>query len=152
MENELENMALHNDLKANNKQLIESIRTKNEMSAMISHDFINALAPIVSISDMLLFRKGCDESIISYLKIINKQGDKLQSLAKDFLDAFKLDLNQLQIRYSTVKTNDLINEVIECFKFDAEKENKVIRRIGRTCETLIKCDPRRVSQVLSNLV
>ena len=72
-------------------------------------------------------------------------------LVSDLLDVYKLDIGRLRLKKTEVDIEQLVNESIAEF-MPLTKDKRI--KLGTDVRTsgTIKCDPGRISQVISNLV
>ncbi len=75
----------------------------------------------------------------------------LGELVDDVLDVTKLELGRLTLVKKQVDIKDLLNKNIESLKIFAD-EKKVALELDLKTSGKIFCDPKRITQVLSNLI
>jgi signal transduction histidine kinase len=88
------------------------------------------------------------------IQAISRSIEKLQRLASDILDTYKLEIGKMTFSKSEVKITDLLREVIdELLPYALDKQIKLVSevRVGPNTNT-VYCDALRISQVLSNLI
>lgn len=127
------------------RQLEHNEEKMNSVSAVISHDLINSLSPIVTLSQILLNYTTIDAYIKRNMEIIHQSANDALVLSRDLLDAYKLDLNKLKINKEFVKVSHLLK------RYNGTSNIK-IEYLNVTSEDLVFVDRMRVEQVISNLV
>ena len=79
--------------------------------------------------------------------------EKLEALVGDVLDVYKLDLGKLTLSKYDVDIAELINRtILDLTPITIEKQIELKSDIRTTKEDSVFCDPKRIEQVLSNLV
>lgn len=135
VESEIKKMYYFRKLKQN-EQNMQSI------SAIISHDLVNSLSPIISITELLLYDSK-DANYIEDLEMIHQSGCNALTLSRDLLDAYKLDLKKLEL----VKKNTKISQILGVY---CDKDNITIENLVESREVCV--DRQRIEQIISNLV
>lgn len=122
------------------KKIKEYEENIKNLSAIISHDLINTIFPIVSLSKMIL--QYNDLLNIDNISLIESSASNALALSSSLLDHYKLELNQLTI----TKKNVFIPEFIKKYSI-----NKLLT-ISNICNDYIFIDTLRIDQVLYNLI
>jgi signal transduction histidine kinase len=140
-----------------NKSLIQSDRAKEEFIMMVSHELKTPITPAKMYVEVLLKSKSLGELSEKQRRAIGAVYQsilKLEDLINDVLDVYKLDVGKLSIKKKSVLVEDIVNENFSELK--PLMKNKGIRFAGRvspSCEDVsVLCDPKRISQVVCNLV
>ncbi len=152
--------SLNNELEVKNKSLEDAVahvleveRSKEEFVSMISHELKTPLVPMKGYSEMLLSSGVLgdlnDEQKRAVQSILNGIG-KLETLVGDMLDAFKLDMNKMAFSMSSVDAKDLVDRTIFDLRLIAEEKQVELRSEVDSVQAF--CDPRKVEQVLANLI
>lgn len=136
-----------------NEELRKTMRTKQELFAMINHDLINCLSPIISISQLLLLWDSIDPKLLSYIHMINDSSKKMELLTKDILDILKIELKMFKIQKRKIKIEKLLNLCLTNVStlFYPNKKNLSITIGSNSIESDIYCDFNRIEQVIINL-
>lgn len=98
--------------------------SRNEFLAAVSHEIRTPLTYIKGYSDVL--SKGMIESREEqeeYLKIINKESNRLTFLVNDLFEMSKLQVGKFELNKEWAKINEIIEKVISSFKPAAEKRD-----------------------------
>ncbi|MGA9928926.1 MAG: HAMP domain-containing sensor histidine kinase, partial [Nitrososphaeraceae archaeon] len=141
------------DLRLVNEELVKTELAKEEFMSMVSHELKTPLSPMKLYSQMLL------KSSKSFGKLNERQNKAvtvildsimiLEVVISDILDVYKLDIGRLRINKIDIDVEKLVDQIVTEFKPLAD-DNKIEPRSD--VPSTIKCDPQRISQVLSNLV
>jgi len=135
------------------KELKKIDEQKNEFAAMVSHELKTPLVPIQLYTEMLL--KGVFGSLsdkqIKPLHTIHTNIESLNELVDDVLDVTKLELGRLVLYKKQVDVKELLNKNMESLMVLAQ-EKKVVLELDLKTSGKIFCDPKRINQVLLNLI
>jgi len=135
------------------KELTKIDEQKDEFAAMISHELKTPLVPIQLYTEMLL--KGIlgslDDNQTKALQSIHNNIESLIELVDDVLEITKLELGRLTLDKKQVDIQDLLTKNIESLNIFAE-EKKVALELDLKTSGKIFCDPKRINQILSNLI
>jgi len=135
------------------KELTKVDVQKDEFAAMVSHELKTPLVPIQLYTEMLL--KGVlgslDDKQIKALHSIHSNIESLSELVDDVLDVTKLELGRMTLHKKQVDLNDLLNKNVESLSMFA-KEKEIVLEFDLKTSGKIFCDPKRINQVLSNLI
>ncbi|WP_286231582.1 sensor histidine kinase [Neobacillus mesonae] len=126
--------------------------SRNDFLAGVSHELRTPLTYIKGYSDILM--KGMyqsSEEQKQYLQIINNEAKRISILVNDLFEMSKLQVNEfiLDCEYSNI--NQIIEKVITNLKPEIWKKGiKINSNLHEI--PLIRIDPKRMEQVLYNLV
>ncbi len=135
----------------------ESDRLKTTFLANMSHEIRTPMNAIVGLSRLLVDTGISLEERKSFTGIINENSQTLLKLIEDIIDISKIEAGQISINKSECQLNQLLDEILNTFKSQIEKqEGKRIRLsahkgLDNTRATIIT-DPHRLRQILFNLI
>lgn len=139
-------------------ELYEQIKIHNKMQ----HDFINIAAhelrtpiqPMLSLSEVLLSKKGNIEEFEEFLKGINRNAKRLQRLAENILDVTKIESESLQLKKEKFNLNDLKLHVLTNYGSHMKADNNNVKLIIAPKEdiVLVEGDKERLTQVFDNIL
>ena len=136
------------------KELKKVDEQKDEFAAMVSHELKTPIVPIRLYTEMLLKEKilgKLEDKQIKALQSIYKNVGTLELLVDDVLDVTKIELGRLKLFKKEVDIQDLLRQNIETLSpFTDEKKITLLNELKTSGK--IFCDPKRLAQVLSNLV
>ncbi len=136
--------------------LKESEKAKEEFISMVSHELKTPIVPIKVYSEMFL--KTTSLGVLNAkqkkaMQIVSRSIEKLEALVGDVLDVYKLDIGMLTLSKYDVDIAELINRTIsDLTPITVEKQIELESDIRTAKEDSVFCDPRRIEQVLSNLI
>ena len=145
---------LANELKEQQKQLIESDKYKNNFLANMSHELKTPLNSIIVISSIMGKNKNqkLDEEQVKNMKIINSCGNDLLILINDILDISKIEAGEIAINLSKINIFELVDNLIsEMLPLANEKGLEL--NFDSLLEGLsFLSDAHRIKQIIKNLM
>jgi len=152
----LEYMAKELDLKAT--QLKEMDAAKEEFAAMITHELKTPLVPIVGYTELLADGTLGELTPVQKEKVqlMHDSAVSLSRLISDLLDIRKLELGKMKFDVLETPVKDIVEPVVDSFKPLAQSKQITLTyaqaRGGNISNLMLSCDPRRIQQVLNNLI
>jgi signal transduction histidine kinase len=145
------------DLRRANEELVNTETAKEEFLSMISHELKTPLTPLKMYAEMLLKTKSVgelNEKQRKAMKMILRSISQLELLINDIFDVYKLDIGKLKLNKKVVEVASLVKEntpELELLMRDKQIQFDV-KIIPPSEKVNVLCDPRRVGQVLANLI
>jgi len=145
------------DLRRANEELVNTETAKEEFLSMISHELKTPLTPLKMYAEMLLKIKSVgelNEKQLKAMKMILRSISQLELLINDIFDVYKLDIGKLKLNKKVVQVASLVKEnTPELELLMRDKQIQFNAKIIPPSEKVnVLCDPRRVGQVLANLI
>lgn len=128
------------------------VRLQSDFIATVSHELKTPLGFIKGFSTTLL-RKDAhwdDATQREFLDIINEETDRLTELVDNLLDSSRLQSGTLDIEFRSVDMAALVEENIE--RLRARYPQMEIKFKVSSANNLVQGDPKRLSQVIDNLI
>lgn len=144
------------------EELIESRRIaenanaqKSDFLASISHEIRTPLNAIIGFSEVMMeqhFGPMENPRYLEYARDINISGNHLVSLVNDLLDLSKIEAGKLDLTFSSVALNAIIQECVALMQPEANRDRIIIRT--SLSETLppVVADARSIRQIALNLL
>lgn len=128
------------------------VRLQSDFIATVSHELKTPLGFIKGYSTTLLRKDTVwdEDTQREFLNIISEETDRLTELVDNLLDSSRLQSGTLDIELRNVDLVALIDENIE--RLRARYPHLDIKWKASGPNTLIQADPKRLSQVIDNLV
>ena len=132
----------------------EATRAKSEFLANMSHELRTPLHGILSFANFGITRHSglAPEKALEYFKRIEKSGRVLLALVDDLLDLSKLESGKMNFYCRPADVNELITSVIAEFSLITAERNLVIEFPEQEDEREIVIDPKKIAQVVRNLI
>lgn len=145
-------MALMLRLKKALAETVRAVKGRDDVLAVVSHDLKNPLSSINLNSQILLRKISPDEKIIKNVKSIQNSSNVMLNLIQGLLDQAKMEAGKFELDLKEENFQDLLLETESMLVPLAEK--KSIQITNQVTATLypVKCDKKRLMQVLSNLI
>jgi signal transduction histidine kinase/CheY-like chemotaxis protein len=142
------------ELEMQKKQLNEINRLKTSFLSNMSHELRTPLNSVIALSGVLnrrLSGKVPDEEY-SYLNVIERNGKQLLSLINDILDLSRIESGYQEIEITTFRVTDLIHEVVEMIKPQAEQKDIRLSYLENNELPDFSSDYEKCRHILQNIV
>lgn len=124
----------------------ERVKELTSLSAEIAHELKNPLASIKGLS-ALLSQNVADERGTERLRVLRREIDRMQDALEEFLN-FSRPLVPLSLKQCDVA--ELAHDVVLLHEGLARQRG--VRLVSETVPVSVSCDPRKVQQILLNLI
>ncbi|MGE3334296.1 MAG: ATP-binding protein [Rhodospirillaceae bacterium] len=129
-----------------------STRAKASFLAAMSHEVRTPMNGVVGMVDLVLQTK-LDDDQRSMLQTVKDSGHALIKVINDILDFSKIDAGRLEIEFREMSVTKVVEDVAASLSPAAlHKGLKLITFVDPRIPEVVKGDPVRVRQILSNLV
>lgn len=129
--------------------------TKDRYLAHIAHEFrtpLNAVSGFTKIILDGLYGPLNNEAYYGFIKEINFAGEHLLNLTNDILDSARLDEEAMALEESWFDPRDLVQEILNLLNSTFAAKKLQVENLLEKDAVLVKCDGRRVRQILINLL
>jgi signal transduction histidine kinase/DNA-binding response OmpR family regulator len=145
---------LYEKTEAQARELVKTNKLQADFSAMIAHDLRSPLMNITGVAEVMMrgtFGSVTDEQK-KWLLRIQDNGHSLVQLVNDFLDLSKLESGYVDVKREMVDLRELIEKSVESYRVLALDKAIFVKQAVAPSLPLIGADPRRLEQVLDNLI
>ncbi|MEZ6090942.1 MAG: PAS domain S-box protein [Pirellulaceae bacterium] len=126
--------------------------SKSAFLANMSHEIRTPMAAILGYTD-LVAEKVSDTQALRYIQTIRRNGDFLLNIINDILDISKIEAGKFEIRSERFAPHQLVEDVRSIMAVRADEHNLDLEVFYEgQIPAEINSDPKRVKQVLVNLV
>ena len=141
-------------LTAQNEELVRADQLKDEFIALVSHDLRTPLTSIIGYVELALDEDGSaplDDERRRYIQVVARSSDRLLRLVDDLLLAARLQSGRFMLTVDDADLEAVASEALD--EMHARADRRGIS-LFLACDgpTRIKCDRRRVLQLLDNLI
>ena len=135
-------------------ELERANKLQADFTAMIAHDLRSPLMNIMGVAEVMvagMFGSVSREQT-KWLGRIQSNSQSLVDLVSDFLDVSKLESGYIDLSRETLNLSGLIQKNLDSYRVLALDKKISIRGSVDPSLPVIHADPRRLDQVLSNLI
>lgn len=129
-------------------------REKANIISMFAHDMRSSLTGIHGLGLRLLTKAASmdEEKKIEYLKIINKEASKLESLVDDFLEFSRLETGRLKLSFRAMSLDKELLELHAVYEPRAIQKDLSLELVLEETLPIIEGDVNRLRRVFTNLL
>lgn len=130
-------------------------RAKTEFLANVSHELRTPLNAIIGFSDLItseVFGPIGSDKYSDYAKTINDSGQHLLGIINDILDVSRIEIGKLDFRPEPVDLTAAIDTCMRLIRSRADTAGLTLRRNVQKGLPKLRADPRRIKQVILNLL
>ena len=137
----------------------ESVRAREDLLAIVSHDLRNPLGVVLASSALLLKSSlppeppGKEGRARRQIEAIERAGNRMNRLIRDLLDFAAIQAGHLSVSSHAREVGTLLREVLDALEpLAAAKSIKLVDGTPQNGGLTISCDHDRVIQLFSNVV
>ncbi|MBQ3810928.1 MAG: response regulator [Kiritimatiellae bacterium] len=146
-----ENLGLMDDLRRERDATLAAEKARSMFFSMVSHDIRTPLNSIIGFSEMLREGVADPKERAENIENILFSAHTLLDLVNDVLDLSKLDAEKMKFSYAPCDLPALLSRIAGTFRFQTEQKGLALRVECPTMPRLV-LDEERIRQVLVNLV
>jgi PAS domain S-box-containing protein len=134
-----------------------SIRLREEILGIVSHDLKNPLSSVVMSNQLLEDARqemSPDDAALIHrpIEIIDRSTKQMDRLIEDLLDFARIESGTLSLKLALVSAEKLVRDGIELVRHHSDRKRIKIEVTGPPRSPLVSCDPQRITQVFYNLL
>ncbi|MCB1507283.1 MAG: PAS domain S-box protein, partial [Hyphomicrobiaceae bacterium] len=155
----LRNMSRFKSVEA---ELIEARRTaelasaqKSNFLARVSHEIRTPLNAVIGFSEVMMserFGPIGSQRYRDYVADIHTTGEYIMSLVNDLLDLSKIEAGKLDLNFTEIDLNDIVQQCLAIMQPQAGQSRVIIRTSLPTSVPKVVADARSMRQILLNLL
>ncbi len=131
---------------------VEANRVKDEFLAILSHEFRNPLAAILSATELFKAESQSNETVEEAAAVVERQARTLVRMVDDLLDVSRISSGKLQLQRQRVELGELVSQALEASQPAITSRGHVVHLNASTEKIWLECDPIRISQMLANIL
>jgi signal transduction histidine kinase len=134
-----------------------SIRLREEILAIVSHDLKNPLSSVVMSNQLLEDARQemsrDDAALVRRpIEIIDRSTKQMDRLIEDLLDFARIESGTLSLKLALIPAEKLVRDGIELIRHHSNRKRIKIEVTAPPQSPLVHCDPQRITQVFYNLL
>lgn len=144
-----------NELTAAKRQAEEASSQKSDFLAKISHEVRTPLNAIIGFAEVMMeerFGPMGNERYRSYARDIHTSGEHVISLVNDLLDLSKIEAGKLDLSFSSVNLNEVVQQSVSLMQPQASRDRIIIRMALAGNLPNVVADSRSMRQIVLNLL
>jgi signal transduction histidine kinase len=133
-----------------NERLALDDRRKDEFMAVLGHELLNPLAPLVN--GLALLEGSSDEVVERARRVMKRQVDHLTLLVNDLLDMSRVTLGKIELRRKPVRLGDVVDQALALAQPLLSERRHKLQVECDARDVFIEGDEVRLTQILANLL
>jgi len=134
------------------QQLNARQNEQNMFIGTVAHEMRNPLSPLKTALELLKRQLGDEPRHAQPLAIMGRQLGLLERLVEDLVDETRVQCGKMSIAYARVVLQELLFEALDGCRTAAESRGVAIHQLMPPVPIEVEADPRRLLQVVVNLL
>lgn len=130
---------------------VKDERMKTDLITNVSHDIKTPLTSIINYVDLLKRQKIENETVKSYIEILDSKSQRLKQLTDDLVEASKISSGNIILMKEKLNLTELLNQSIGEFSEKFEQRSLQVVFNDPVTPACIHADSRRMWRVIENL-
>jgi PAS domain S-box-containing protein len=133
---------------------IEADRAKRDFISSVSHELRTPLTSIKGYVDLLLLGAAgpISEGQLSFLSVVKNNANRLMDLINDILEIGRIDAHKITLNFEQVDVGHVFHDVLQTLRAEIDHRSIVVKIELQDDLPDVSADPRRLTQVVLNLV
>ena len=126
---------------------------QREFVANVSHELRTPITTVKSYVETILEGNVREEeTLVSFLNVINKESDRMTALIGELLELSRIDNRQVRLKMEETDLTDLLSDCVRRYRILAQKKNQTMEMEAGCPPLPVECDRSRIEQVLRNIL
>lgn len=125
---------------------------QQEFINIAAHELRTPIQPMLSLSEVLLSKRGNIEEYDDFLNGINRNAKRLHRLAENILDVTKIESQSLHLKKQRFSLNDIIQSVLTEYQRLVDSSKVRLAMTPNDDIAIVEGDKERLTQVLDNIL
>ena len=143
---------LNEQINLYNEQLQVHNKMQQEFINIAAHELRTPIQPMLSLSEVLLSKRGNIEEYEDFLNGINRNAKRLHQLAENILDVTKIESQSLHLKKERFSLNDIIQIVLTEYQRLVDSSKVKLAMTPNDDIAIVEGDKERITQVLCNIM
>ena len=139
---------LNEQINLYNEQLQVHNKMQQEFINIAAHELRTPIQPMLSLSEVLLSKRGNIEEYEDFLNGINRNAKRLHQLAENILDVTKIESQSLHLKKERFSLNDIIQSVLTEYQRLVDSSKVKLAMTPNDDIAIVEGDKERITQVL----
>ena len=149
----VEQKELAGELVSANRKLVESENLKSHFISNITNEIINPFSSILGLSKSILMVKDRNwDKVINMARMIHSEAFGLDFQLRNIFAAARIEAGDLFIEASEINLSDLINNICETFRNEADRKNIQIELNLNHSVMIFISDEEKLRMIIANLL
>jgi PAS domain S-box-containing protein len=133
---------------------IEADRAKRDFISSVSHELRTPLTSIKGYVDLLLLGAAgpVSEGQLSFLGVVKNNANRLMDLINDILEIGRIDSHKITLNFEQIDIGHVFNDVLQTLRAEIDRKSIFVGTDVQDGLPEVTADPRRLTQVILNLV
>ncbi|OFZ19452.1 MAG: hypothetical protein A2Z20_05330 [Bdellovibrionales bacterium RBG_16_40_8] len=135
------------------REVVRTIKSREDILAIVSHDLKNPLSNIGLASQVLRKSEKLNkDQLRGFIDQVQRSANLMKRLIDDILDFSVIEEGKLSITKKVEKVSEVFTPVIDAAKRQSENKKQILEVDISLAQPSVFCDAYRIGQVLSNLL
>ena len=143
---------LNEQINLYNEQLQVHNKMQQEFINIAAHELRTPIQPMLSLSEVLLSKRGNIEEYEDFLNGINRNAKRLHQLAENILDVTKIESQSLHLKKERFSLNDIIQIVLTEYQRLVDSSKVKLAMTPNDDIAIVEGDKERITQVMCNIM